>query len=281
LLGGVRPQAIDWVEIREPGWFVADGWALTPEAAGVADRERRGPSRGGSTAWVRRRTPAMNLLVGGRNLGTKGEPDVTFRLDLDGRRLHEWTVAPDPGFFLHVWSLPEGALAGEGPFAKLTVTAEAADGSARPVGASVEQFDVQPGSEVIRGFETGWHEMEYAPPTGLRWRWTSDTAVLRVVSPAGADLAVTIRGEGTLRYFDQPSRVRVLAGTRVVGEFDAARDFEEHVRVPADAVAASGGRLTLETSQTLVPHERWGNGDRRRLGVRVYDVLVDVEHGGR
>ena len=40
---------------REPGWFLEQGWALTPETAGIADRDGWGPHRRPSIGWVRRR----------------------------------------------------------------------------------------------------------------------------------------------------------------------------------------------------------------------------------
>ena len=188
-VGGARPMAVDWVEIGAPGWFVTDGWALTPEMAGQAERDRRGPSRGGVTAWLRRRPGPTTLMVGGRNLGAKGEPDVAFTLAIDDTPLQRWTASPVPGFFLHQWPLPAGALDGSGTFAKLTITAEAADGSARPVRAAVEQFDLQGPEGVVVGFGEGWYEMEYRPAAGLSWRWTSERATLDVVAPAGRPLA--------------------------------------------------------------------------------------------
>ena len=32
-LGGIRPDRLRWVEIRDPGWFTGEGWSLTPETA--------------------------------------------------------------------------------------------------------------------------------------------------------------------------------------------------------------------------------------------------------
>jgi hypothetical protein len=274
-VGGARPMTVDWVELTQPGWFVTDGWALTPELAGLAERERRGPSRGGITAWARRRPGEVVLLVGGRNLGAKDEPDVRFTLSIEGRTLQEWSAAPDPGFFLHTWRLSAGTLeAGDGPFAKVAITAEAADGSARPVRASIEQFDVQSPEVAVRGFGPGWHEMEYAPGSGLRWRWTSERARLDIAAPAGVPVELVLSGESPLRYFGRASTVRVVAGSAVLREFQATSDFTERVIVPADALAAAGGHVHVETDQHFVPDERSGNGDRRRLGLRIFDARV-------
>lgn len=279
-VGGVRPQTVDWVEIAPPGWFATDGWALTPELAGAAERQQRGPSRGGITAWIRRRAEAAGLMVGGRNLGAAGEPDVRFSMSLDGRLLRQWTVSPQPGFFLDLSTLPPGTLAGEG-FARLEFTAEAADGSGRPVRAAIEQFDLQPLDRVVLGADEGWHEAEFAPAAGLLWRWTSERATLRALVPAGQPLAFTLRGESPLTYFDRPPAVRVLACDQEIGHFSPASDFVQHVVVPAGALEACGGRVTVLTDTTFVPDERTGNGDRRRLGLRIFEASLRANTGSR
>lgn len=278
-VGGVRPQTVDWVEIHPPGWFATDGWALTPELAGAAERQLRGPSRGGITAWARRRGEPAAILVGGRNLGAAGEPDVRFTLAIDGQVARQWTVAPQPGFFLDLWTLPEGALGGEG-FARLEFTAEAADGSGRPVRAAIEQFDLQPLSRVVVGAGAGWHEMEYSPLTGRAWRWTSDRATLQVLAPT-VPLELTLRGESPLVYFERPPDVRVLACEQELARFSPAADFTERIVVPAGALASCGGRLVVATDATFVPDERTGNGDRRRLGLRIFESTLRSGTGNR
>src|SRR5262249_44150085 len=35
-MGGMRPAAVSWYRMRPPGWFAEEGWALTPETAGMA-----------------------------------------------------------------------------------------------------------------------------------------------------------------------------------------------------------------------------------------------------
>ena len=51
----VRPDELDWHIVSEPGWFLEQGWALTPETAGIAERDGWGPHRRPSIGWVRRR----------------------------------------------------------------------------------------------------------------------------------------------------------------------------------------------------------------------------------
>jgi hypothetical protein len=276
LLGGARPSEVDWFELRAPGWFATTGWDLTPDLAGLSRLDGRGPASGGATALVRRRSDAAVVLAGGRNLGAGDAPEVRFDLVIDGRSIRAWRVRPQPGFFLDLWTLEPGALDGPGPFATLAITAEAADGSGRAVDAAIEQFDVQPAQgSVVFGFDQGWHEQEYSPQTNLLWRWTGARARLRVHG-SGNDLRCTIRGESTVRYFDRPSKLSLSAGTQLIAELEPPGNFEWTVTVPGETLRAADGILTLTTDQTFVPHERNGNGDRRHLGVRVFEVSLEA-----
>jgi hypothetical protein len=277
-LGGVRPSAVDWLEVREPGWLAIEGWALSPEVAGTARLEGAGPTADGSIALVRSREERAVALIGGRNLGRAGDPDVRFRVLVDGRPGDEWVVGPDPGFFLTVVPFAHGALASANRFVRLAIVAEAADGSGTPIEASVEQFNLQPPGTVMFGYDEGWHEPEYSPATGRSWRWSSDEARL-LVFPGEADLEVTIAGESPLRYFDAAPDVVLRAGAREVGRLRPEGDFVWRLRVAADTVREAGGALTLTTDRVFVPDERTGHGDRRRLGLRIFDV--DVQPAAR
>lgn len=268
-LGGVRPTDTTWYELREPGWMAGEGWALTPETAGVATRDRRGPARGGIEAWVRRRNEPALLLVGGRNLGQPGQPDVRFELRIDGRPWQHWTVPP--GFFLREWTVPAGLLAGSDRFARLTISA-----SADPAGdvlAAVEQFDLQPIGNIVVGFDRGWYEMEHDASKRLSWRWAGERADMRVHT-GGHDVSVTLRGESPLRYFDASPEVTWRAGDRVLARTSPGADFSWTVRIPAGVLAADGDMLTLATSRTFSPAERGESSDPRRLGLRIYSVDV-------
>ncbi len=116
-VGGARPDEMDWHIINEPGWFLEEGWALTPETAGVAQRDGWGPHRKPSVGWVRRRAGETLMMIGGRNLGAG--PAARVIVSVDNRPLATLGVAP--GFFLQFVNVPAGALAGEGDYARLTV----------------------------------------------------------------------------------------------------------------------------------------------------------------
>jgi hypothetical protein len=273
LMSGTRPAQLAWYDIQEPGWFAGEGWGLTPETAGVAGRSGAGPAEAPIEAFVRRRASPVVLMIGGRNLGALGDPDVRFEVSVDGRPAESWRVSPDPGFFLQMWTLEPAWLAGSGRYATLAISGEAADESRRPVTAAVEQFDLQSADTVVFGFDAGWHEQEYTAATGRRWRWMSDAGVLRV-HHAGRDVTLRVSGESPLRYFSGSPVVSIHAGTEPLDRFSPEADFTRTVRIPAAALERSDGRIILKTDRVFVPADRGTIGDRRRLGLRIYDVQV-------
>jgi Protein O-mannosyl-transferase TMEM260-like len=267
--GGMRPSAVRWYRLPPPGWFVEEGWALTPETAGMAGVMGKGPSIAPISARVRRRSEAARLLIGGRNLAPANHPAARVRVAIDDTPLQEFEAAP--GFFLHVVDIPPGRLAGDGAFAQMTVQAEPVNGGAS-IPTAIEQFDVQNTDTLMWGFDTGWYEAEYSPALGV-WRWSSDKSTLRIVGPARA-IRLILPIENPTRYFDRAPHVRVMAGEREVASTTVGDTTVWTVDVPADAVAAAGGLLTIETDETFVPAERGGPPDFRRLGLRIFGVQV-------
>ena len=85
-----------------------------------------------------------------------------------------------------------------------------------------------------------------------------------------------LRGESPLRYFDAPPTVHVRAGSRELRVFRPDRDFEWTVPVPAAALEASGGTVTIETDKIYLPGQAEGTADARRLGLRVFDVEIEA-----
>lgn len=270
-VGGVRPGNSDRYRMSPPGWMLDRGWAITAEVSGVTERDGGGPHIRASTAWIRRRDEAAELIVGGRHLGTASDPAATITVALDGRPLASCTARA--GFFLLRAPLEAGALRGGAePYLRLDVTARPAAGD-RPVRVALEQFDLQsPGIPMV-AFEAGWQEPEYSPSTAVAWRWTAERAALWV-RPVGRDVSLTISGESPLRYYDRAPVVRISVDGREVARFEPAADFTESVILPAAALAAAGGRVVIETDLSFVPDERDGSGDRRRLGLRVYRLSV-------
>lgn len=262
LLGGVRPNVMDWYRIVPPGWYVGQGWALTPESAGVAREEGMGPGRAPIQAWVRRHDAAVTLMIGGRKLTGADAADVTATVD--GRPV--WTGRVQPGFFLQFVRLDAAVLAGSGDYAELTIRSSSD-------AVAIEQFDVQPADRTVFGFGEGWQELEYNPRTGRLWRWSSERAAIRVVSPARP---LTLRLDGEFETSASTAHVVVRVGERVVAERDVPRAFTWEVPIPAEVVATGETTILLETDQWYVPADtNWRpTEDRRHLGLRLFDVNV-------
>jgi hypothetical protein len=262
LIGGIRPDVMDWYRIREPGWYLGQGWALTPETAGVAKEDGRGPGRAPVEGWIRRRTDEVTLMIGGRNLALGAGPPARARIAIDGRTIDEPTIAP--GYFLRMLRLAPGTLDGAGDYAPLTVGAD------QPT-VAIEQFNAQSSDRVVYGFGDGWYEHEYNPAIGLEWRWMSERAVLRVHA-AGHSLMLTMHGDPPRDYFPKPSSIRISAGGRLIATETAWSDLVVRIRIPAELVADYESPITIETDQAYVPAERSRRSpDRRHLGLRVFE----------
>jgi hypothetical protein len=275
VFGGLRPAAADWIRFSTPRWFAEEGWALTPETAGMARLQGRGPHLGPITAWARRDPAAMRLLIGGRNLAGPTDPAVRFSVAIDGRPFTGWEAPP--GFFLQIVEVPAGTLNGEGPWAAITVQASPVSGEA-PLPAAIEQFDLQPFDTLMWAFEDGWHEAEYSPALGV-WHWMSDRGRLRIVG-ATSPVRVSMDIESPLLYFGGPSRVRAIAGAVELSASTVSGSQSWTFDVSPEALTAADGVVLIETSQTFTPAQRAGPLDRRQLGLRVFRVSL-TPHGLR
>ncbi len=267
--GGMRPSAVQWYRMPAPGWFAEEGWSLTPETAGMARLMGRGSHVAPIEAMVRRRESAARMIVGGRNFAGATDPAARFTIAIDGAPFQQFD-APS-GFFLHLFDIPAGRLSGQGPLASLTIQSAAVSGAA-PIPTAIEQFDLQDPGEMMWAYDTGWQEAEYSPALGV-WRWTSERSTLRIVGPPRA-LRITLSIESPLRYFDEAPLVRATAGGRELAVTTLSETRDWAFDVPADALAASSGLVTIETNRTFVPSESSGGGDQRRLGLRVFSIHV-------
>jgi hypothetical protein len=270
-LGGVRPDELDWHVYSDPGWFLERGWALTPEIAGITERDGWGPHRRPSVGWIRRRNEEALLMIGGRHLGGEAEGAARITVTIDGRAVS--TIDAGPGFFLKFIPIPAGTLVGEGRYAQLAVTAASARSGAAAPTVAIEQFNLQARDVVQFGFAEGWHEAEYNPRTAKLWRWMSEAAALQV-HHGGGPVTIQIRGESPRRYYDDAPVLRVKAGDQTLGELRPDRDFVMQVAADAAALDASAGRVQLESSAFFVPGDRDGTADRRHLALRIYSVRV-------
>ena len=159
---------------RSAGWFLGEGWALSPEIAGVSDVDGKGPARrrrrrldapqrgaacasssaDATSAARARRRPASRCArrAGARHLGRRRRrPDSSCAASrCPGRHCRECRPAAEAG-------------SSQAEFAALRVTAAAADGSPSRVPTAVEQFGLQPLDAVQFAFAEGWHEDELQP----------------------------------------------------------------------------------------------------------------------
>jgi hypothetical protein len=277
-LNGARPVAADWYRFSTPGWFAGAGWSLTPELGGMTRLAGNGVDRRPIEADILRRPGAMVAIVGSRHLGAVADGAAVFTLTIDDRQLDEWILDPSAGLnALRVLQLPAGTLDGPGDYARLSISARAAQPGRPTPAVAIRQFDMQPASGLVYAFDEGWHEEEYNNTTGLRWRWSSGRSIIRVIPPQPVHL--TLRGESPLRYFSEPPTVRVTAGDRVIGRLQPNDDFEWEVAISSEDARASDGRIAIETSPVYLPGRAEGTADERQLGLRLFDI--DVIPSGR
>jgi hypothetical protein len=270
-VGGARPGNSDLYRMSPPRWMLDRGWALSAEVAGVTARDRLGPHRQPSVAWVKGCAGALLLMVGGRHLGDAGDPSSRITVRASGVPLASFDV--QPGFFFRIVQVPAGTFASSDGYLPLEVSSAAA-GANREIPVSLEQFDLQGAGVPMIGVAEGWQEPEYSPQTSRAWRWTTERSALWV-RPVGRDVRLVLEGESPLRYFDSPPTVTVTVAGRRVARFNPAADFRQEVLLPADALAAADGRVVLESDKWFVPGERTGTGDRRRLALRIYSFTVE------
>lgn len=263
VLGGVRPNVMDWYRIDPPGWYAGEGWSLTPETAGLARAEGRGPGRAPIPAWIRRHDGPVVLMIGGRHLASAGAATLTAAID--GTTV--WSRSVQAGFFLEFVPLEPGVLAGADDYAMLTIASDSDE-------VAIEQFDAQPADRPLLGYGDGWHETEYNPRTGQVWRWSSERAVLRVRTPRRP---LSLHVEGEYDGAGPAAHLTFRTADRILAEHDVNRLFALDIAVPPDAIDPEGElRLTLESDKWYVPAEtRWRpTQDRRRLALRVFHCAI-------
>ena len=262
-MGGSRPDIVDLVRIQSPpGWFAEEGWHLTPETLTTSERLGRHEA----VAYIKSRPEAALLIIGAESTGQAAE----IALTIDGRAIENLSV-PAGGRVFKRLTLEPGTLANTAPLNKLVAAYAGPDG--KPQTVRLTQFAVAPPEALFAVHHAGWNEIEYSKELQRRWRWTTAKAET-FINSGGRDLTVTLTGESPLRYFDAPPRITVRAGGQVLTTAQPSEDFEITFKVPASALAASDGMISIETDKTFVPHEQSGSPDRRTLGLRIFDFRV-------
>jgi hypothetical protein len=265
LLSGARPDEMDWYRVDRPEWYVGEGWSLTPESAGVADADRRGLQSGPIRGWMQ--GTATEMMIGGRNFEshpvnltmTLADGKFFYGTAGGGHWTRAWQVAPGP--FVNFFRPMHGP--GDVP------DYVSVDIAATPPGrVAIEQFDASVQRSIF-GFGLGWHEQEFNPRTGLRWRWLSERGELKVRAPAGG-ASLHIEGESPRTYFSRGSHLIIQADGRPV--FDRVLDDDFSLDVPIENAADT---IVLETDQTYVPADRSRRTqDRRHLGLRIFKCEI-------
>jgi hypothetical protein len=289
LIGGARPNEMRWYRIVRPDWYVGEGWALTPEAAGVAEADGRSLASGPIQAWVARTAFQGAMVFGGRNLATAG-PGARITLRADDEDVQFVDTMVQPGAFLVVVPFDRQKLIPPSGAGNVKVTVRSSPGSR----VAIEQLDVSAVRPVF-GFGEGWHEPEYNPSTGLRWRWLSQRGEVRLHAPDGAasrpdgpvppanatgtprrsGVVLHLEGESPLRYFSRPSRLVIRVGARTLRDEMLSSDFSIDTLIPPELLGEPVSTITIETDQTYLPAERSRRTlDRRRLGLRVFKCQV-------
>jgi hypothetical protein len=257
LLSGTRPNETDWYRVDRPEWYVGEGWSLTPESAGVAEANRRGPSLAPVEGWLSRNVGGGALIIGGRSFDAGAQPQLS--VEVDGREIDRSPVPP--GAFLRVVRIPADLPLGDGSYRRMTVAAT------RGSRVAIEQFDASATRPLV-GFDAGWHEQELDSRTGRRWRWLSERGVLQV--RGRGPLTLHVEGESPRAYFSRGSRLIIRAGERVVFDEILSTDFSRDV-----PIADPGPTVVFETDQTYVPAERSRRtADRRHLGLRIFAITA-------
>ena len=253
LVSGARPNEMDWYAVDRPEWYVGEGWALTPEAAGVGAIDRRGLEFGAIDGWIGDRAANGVVMVGGRNFSAQPS---RLMWSFGGTAAQEIGGVP-PGPFLFFRPMPAADPAASGGYQALQLTA------VPPVKIGVEQFDASASRPLI-GYGTGWHEQEFNPRTGLRWRWLSERGELQYRASAPR-LTLHLEGESPLTYFNRPSRLVVRSGEQVLFDKPLSADFALNIPIEGS------GPIVLETDQFFAPADRSRRtGDQRHLGLRIF-----------
>jgi hypothetical protein len=124
----------------------------------------------------------------------------------------------------------------------------------------------------------GWHRPE-SPAHEPGWRWTQSAATMTFHNPR-RDAMLHLRLDGSPDRFDTPQQVSLLIGDRVVHSFHVSSTSVTDHAVPlraGDFGADREATLTIKVDKTFVPARMGQGSDTRELGVRVYNVFLELQ----
>jgi hypothetical protein len=254
-LSGARPNDAELWRISSPGFFAGPGFLLSLEAGRPAEVPRFPERR----AWLRALGEPAFLIVAGEPVGPAAQH--TLELSLAGQRLHEHGCGEPllQGFLLQAREDATGYLE---LLARLRL-------GGRLEGAPFALRGLDYAARTQAGFAhgTGW----FYPETDERkvpFRWASARARSLVHVPEGGARLV-IEGTAPVEYVGAGGRIELIVdGHKRVERVQKERGYRLEVDLPAGP--APFREVLLETERAFVPDRYQRNGDRRRLGLRVY-----------
>lgn len=257
-MSGARPLGTKLVRIVAPAWVAGPGWLLSLEA-GRPEQAAQAPER---VAYLRALDEPTFLLIAGRP--GDGAGDCSLHLELDGTGLESASCNEPFGVGR---TLRRAAAPG---YSELRIEpAPRADGSVPTVVLHGLDYSSRGNAGFVHG--SGWHAPE-RDEGGRAFRWTSRHARSLVHVPeAGARLRV----EGTvpLRYLGAGGLVRLVVDGQEVASLHADEPgFELTAHLPGGPSPFRD--VEIEVERVFRPDDRQKNGDRRELGLRVYDFDV-------
>ncbi len=271
ILRGVRPRAFTWLEFGPPAWLALRGFALTPETGGVAARDGDGPASGGAVALVRRYGGGAVLALAGRHVGAADDPDVRIAIEIDGRSVGSVLASARSRDYRALIHLRAEQLAGDTPYATLTVRSSPLAAAARLVPVTVEYLDYQPEGGALLSLSSGWHEPELRTDNGLTWRWAAPRASVLIHRQPGTAVELFLAGDAPLPRGSAASLIQVSSNGHALDAFEGVA-FSRRIVVPPDASERCDVDVTITASAWFVPHDFGQGEDRRELAFRAFTI---------
>jgi hypothetical protein len=272
ILSGLRPKALTWVELRPPAWIAVKGFALTPEVGGLSAQDRHGPAFDGAVALIRRSPTGGVLAIGGRHVGRATDDAVNVLIEVDGRPVSTLFASTHKRDYAAIVHLRPDQLAGETPYATVTIRSRSIAETSRVVAVDVEHFDYQPEEGVVFALDSGWHEPEIS--NGVTWRWASRQSTVRVHRTPGTAIEIRLSGDLPKIRRAKSTRIRVVSAGRVLDEFAAAPRFSRRIAVPSDTSTDCDVTISIASTFSFVPNHEGRSADRRELAFRTFDLDV-------
>jgi len=140
-------------------------------------------------------------------------------------------------------------------------------------------FTIDVGAPGDEAFLENFHDAEYSQ--GLDYRWSSDRSSIIFPDIGGcAPALLRLRLNGHRPAGLPYPTVTVKANGTDIASFTVREGFETYELTARGLAPGTSGSVKLELhSETFVPHESSGSGDRRSLGVLVDRVSVQFEGG--